>query len=180
MKLNANYSKENTEKIKKLYTDAFPKIERKPFDLILEKCDMGLMEILTIESDNNDFLGLAITIIYKDMVLLDYFAIAPESRGKSYGSNALNLLFEKYKNRRFVLEIENPNIKCDNQEERTRRKTFYTHNGMTAMQYKVNLMGVQMEVLTHNCNVTFEEYHNIYGNTFSDEISRKVQLIEDC
>lgn len=180
MKLNANYSKENIEKIKKLYNDAFPKIERKPFELILEKCDMGLMEILKIESDNNYFLGLAITIIYKDMVLLDYFAIAPESRGKNNGSNALKLLFEKYKNRRFILEIENPNIQCDNQEERIRRKTFYTRNGMTAMQYKVNLMGVQMEVFTHNCNVTFEEYHNIYRNTFSDEISRKVKLIENC
>lgn len=180
MKLNANYSNENIEKIKKLYNESFPKIERKPFELILEKCDMGLMEILTIESDNNKFLGLAITIIYKDIVLLDYFAIVPESRGKNNGSNALNLLFKKYKNMRFVLEIENSNVKCDNQEDRIRRKIFYTRNGMTAMQYKVSLFGVQMEVLTRNCNITFEEYHSIYRRTFSDEFSRKVKLVRDC
>ena len=36
MKLNPNY-KDNLKKIENLYISAFPKIERKPFDLILGK-----------------------------------------------------------------------------------------------------------------------------------------------
>ena len=48
------------------------------------------------------------------------------------------------------------------------------------MPFKVNLIGVEMEVLTHNCEVTYEEYFSIYENTFSDEYCRKIKLIIDC
>lgn len=176
MKLNPHY-KENLEKIKNLYLTAFPKNERKPFDLISEKCDSGSMEIIAIQNDNNDFLGLAITILYDDMVLLDYFAIAPESRGKNIGSTALKQLFERYKNKRFILEIENTEVECNNLQERKRRKAFYIRNGMSVMPYKVNLIGVEMEIMTRNCDVTYEEYYSIYKNTFSDEYCCKIVMI---
>ncbi|MGN0502690.1 MAG: GNAT family N-acetyltransferase [Ruminococcus sp.] len=176
MKLNPDY-KDNLDKIEELYLTAFPEIERKPFDLIIEKCNNGSMEIITIQNDNNDFLGLAIIILYSDMVLLDYFAIAPQSRGKNVGSSALKLLFERYKNKRFILEIENTEIKCDNSEERKRRKTFYIRNGMSVMPFKVNLIGVEMEVMTYDCEVSYKEYYSIYENTFSDKYCRKIQLI---
>lgn len=176
MKLNPNY-KDNLKKIENLYISAFPKIERKPFDLILEKCNNGSMEIISIQNDNNNFLGFAIMILHDDMVLLDYFAVAPESRGQNVGSTALKLLFERYKNKRFILEIENTEIECDNLEERKRRKSFYINNGMSLMPFKVNLIGVEMEVLTHNCEVTYEEYYSIYENTFSDEYCSKIELI---
>lgn len=179
MKLNSNY-KANLKNIESLYLSAFPKIERKPFDLILEKCNNRAMQIITIESDNRDFLGFVIMILHDDMVLIDYFAISPDSRGQNLGSTALKLLFERYKNKRFILEIENTEIECDNSEERRRRKAFYIKNGMTVMPFKVNLLGVEMEVLTHNCNVTFEEYFSIYENTFSDEYCSRIKLIRDC
>lgn len=176
MKLNPHY-KDNLEKIKNLYLTAFPKNERKPFDLISEKCDSGSMKIIAIQNDNNDFLGLAITILYDDMVLLDYFAIAPESRGKNIGSTTLKQLFERYKNKRFILEIENTEVECNNLQERKRRKAFYIRNGMSVMPFKVNLIGVEMEVLTHNCEVTYEEYYSIYENTFSDVYCNKIKPI---
>lgn len=176
MKLNSKY-KDNLEKIENLYLTAFPENERKPFDLILEKCNKGSMEIISIENDNSDFLGLAVTIICKDMVLLDYFAIAPENRGQNIGSTALKLLFERYKDKRFILEIENTEAECDNLAERIRRKAFYLRNGMSVMPFKVNLVGVEMEVLTYNCEVTYDEYYSIYKNTFSDKLCSKIQLI---
>lgn len=176
MNLNAIY-KDKLDKIEELYMKAFPEIERKPFDLIIEKCNNGLLEIITIESDNCDFLGFAILILHDDMVLLDYFAIAPESRGKNVGSTTLKLLFERYKNKRFILEIENTEIECDNSQERKRRKAFYIRNGMSVMPFKVNLIGVEMEVLTYDCEVTYEEYYSIYKNTFSDEYCSKIKLI---
>ena len=176
MKLNSNY-KDNLKNIESLYLNAFPKIERKPFDLVLEKCNSGAMQIITIESDNRDFLGFAIMILHDDMTLLDYFAIAPDSRGQNIGSTALKLLFERFNNKRFILEIEDTDIECDNSEERKRRKAFYIKNGMSVMPFKVNLLGVEMEILTHNCNVTFEEYFSIYENIFSNEYCSKIHLI---
>lgn len=179
MKLNPNY-KDSLEKIEYLYLTAFPKNERKPFDLILDKCNNGSMEIISIQNDNNNFLGFAIIILHDDIVLLDYFTIAPESRGQNVGSTALKMLFERYKNQRFILEIENTEIESDNAEERKRRKAFYLKNGMSVMPFKVNLIGVEMEVLTHNCEVTYEEYYSIYENTFSGEYCSKIKLIQHC
>lgn len=176
MKFDTNY-KDNLKEIEYLYLTAFPKNERKPFDLILEKCNNGSMEIISIQNDNNNFLGFAIMILHDDMVLLDYFAIAPESRGQNLGSTALKMLFERYNNKRFILEIENTEIESDNLEERKRRKAFYLKNGMSVMPYKVNLIGVEMEILTRNCDVTYEEYYSTYENTFSDEYCCKIEMI---
>ena len=176
MKFDTNY-KDNLKEIEYLYLTAFPKNERKPFDLILEKCNNGSIEIISIQNDNSNFLGFAIMILHDDMVLLDYFAIAPESRGQNLGSTALKMLFERYNNKRFILEIENTEIESYNLEERKRRKAFYLKNGMSVMPFKVNLIGVEMEVLTHNCEVTYEEYYSIYENTFSDEYCSKIELI---
>lgn len=49
MKLNSNYSK-YLDVIKNLYLISFPKIERKPINLILEKCSDGSMEINIIQN----------------------------------------------------------------------------------------------------------------------------------
>ena len=66
------------------------------------------MEILSIENDTGDFLGLAITILYKDIVLLDYFAVDDNQRNNGAGSSALRMLLERYLGKRFLLEIEAP------------------------------------------------------------------------
>ena len=70
-------------------------------------------------------MGLAITVLYQDMVLLDYFAIHRSCRGKNYGSQALQMLKEWYQDRRLILEIELPDENASNRKERIRRKQFY-------------------------------------------------------
>ena len=51
------------KELNELYLTAFPKYERKPFDMILEGAKKGNYEILSIESDTVKYLGLAITIL---------------------------------------------------------------------------------------------------------------------
>lgn len=164
-------------KIQALYMNSFPKSERKPFELILKKQTEGVMEVLTLNNECCGFTGLAIMILYKDLVLLDYFAILPEYRGTGYGSIALKLLKERYIGKRFLLEIENPNTVCDNKQERFRRKCFYTKNGMTAMPYTVDLFGVEMEIMTSSDFVTFDEYHDIFKNIFGSGAAQKVKKV---
>ena len=53
--------------MKKLYLQAFPKSERKPFRLMRKKAREGVMELLVIH-EKKELLGLAITVHYKDMV----------------------------------------------------------------------------------------------------------------
>ena len=58
MKLTQALSRTRLSDIKNLYLRAFPAAERKPFYMIRKKQAEGSMEILSIENDTGDFLGL--------------------------------------------------------------------------------------------------------------------------
>lgn len=165
MKLIEAYQEQQLKDIQNLYEKAFPASEKKPFSLILEKRKEGVVEVLAIEGEER-FLGLAISILYKDMVLLDYFAVAANKRGKGVGSAAIQLLKERYANKRFFLEIERTDIEAENLEERCRRREFYLKNGLMPISLFVELFKVEMEVLTNHCKVNFEEYYQLYIETF--------------
>ena len=81
--LNATDGK-RVGQIKRLYRAAFPRSERKPFEVILDKTKSGQMDLLAVEQDG--FCGLVITILHRDIVLLDYFAITPKRRGQGIGT----------------------------------------------------------------------------------------------
>ena len=179
MILRETYESLDLEAIENLYLQAFPADERKPFSVILEKCQEGSMQILKIENENNDFLGLVIMILHNDLAILDYFAMNPSCRNKGYGSQVLSILNERYANYRMILEIENPDVPSDNTAERTRRKGFYLRNGMILMPFEVDLFGVEMLILTNGGTVTFDEYHAIFINVFSPQISEKIRLIHN-
>lgn len=159
--------------VKRTYLESFPKSERKPFGLMKLKAKQGVMELLTVFEKGRP-VGLAITVLYRDMVLLDYFAIHRAYRGQNRGSAALALLKERYAGKRLILEIELPDEKAANREERVRRKQFYLKNGMVETGLKVCVFRVPMEVLTDGRPVTYEEYHGIYRETIGTVFARRV------
>ena len=165
-------------KIQDLYVEAFPQAERKSFELLLKTRDNGQAEILSVENENNDFLGLAITAQYQDMVLLDYFAISPNQRSSGVGSKVFQLLKQRYADKRFFLEIERTDIVADNQLQRQKRKAFYLKNGMQNMPFLVDLFGVEMEILTHNCELNFDDYFTLYHSLFGEKISQYISLVK--
>lgn len=159
--------------VKRTYLESFPKSERKPFGLMKLKAKQGVMELLAVFEKRRP-VGLAITVLYRDMVLLDYFAIHRAYRGQNRGSAALALLKERYAGKRLILEIELPDEKAANREERVRRKQFYLKNGMVETGLKVCVFRVPMEVLTDGRPVTYEEYHGIYRETIGTVFARRV------
>ena len=164
------------EPLCKLYESAFPEEEKKPMRLMLEKREAGYFEILAIVDEGDAFAGLAITVKCGGLVLLDYFAIAPELRGGGYGSLALKLLREKYPDRRLILEIESTLCPSDNPEQRNRRKRFYLANGMRPMPYRVYLFGVEMELMTFGGEVSFDEYHSLFVEVYGNSAAKRVVL----
>lgn len=92
--------------LKKLYRSAFPASEKKPFWLIKMKKRAGITDILGLLDENNRLVGEIITIAWRDLLLVDYFAIAEQVRGQGCGTRALELLRERYNDRRILLEIE--------------------------------------------------------------------------
>ena len=176
MKLIPAISWRHWFKIYCLYRKAFPKYERKPFKVIVNTHKRGNADVWYIKNGNK-FAGLAITLNTKDLVLLDYFAIDSRLRGQGLGSKSLKALFRTYVNQRFFLEIESVFDPCDNLDERLRRKHFYLQNGMTEMKIMVNLFGTKMEVLGHNCQLTYEEYSSVYANNYVPDFTKNVQQV---
>lgn len=151
--------------MKKLYMEAFPANERKPFWLIKQKQKSGESNMWCL-MEGKDFVGLAITMEVEDLVILDYFAIDSELRGKGLGSKALSCLKEMYQGKRLVLEIEDVEQENPEREMRLKRKAFYLANGLSEMGVKVTLYGVDMELLGVNCLVDFDEYKKVYTTLY--------------
>lgn len=162
--------------IKELYMQSFPACERKAFSLICEKQQQGCADILYIE-EADSFCGLAITIKKDDLVLLDYFAIAEDKRGKGFGAKALQQLFTYYAGTRFFLEIESTHVAAANMPQRLSRKSFYLKNQMTEIGIEVFIYETEMELLGHGCTLTFAEYKSLYDHTYGN--MRPVTLLSD-
>ena len=175
MVLNRAITKEKIDMIRELYLEAFPEIERKPFDEMVKKMQEGNLEFLSIE-DNGEFIGFGISILYDKYALLDYFAIKEAKRGKGYGRKALMSCKERYSDKLFLLEIESTFDEGDNMEDRKRRKEFYLSCGMVCMPYIVNFLGTLMEVLTFGESITYEEHKSIYASSFEGDIAKRISF----
>ena len=171
--------KNNTqlESVKSLYLRAFPKNERKPFEIILEKQDKGYVEILVIEDNNANFMGFAITVTFSKLVLLDYFAIEENMRGKGIGSKIFTTLKKQYQDKKFFLEIESTKITSSNKKERIFRKKFYEQCGMIIMPFGVNLFGVEMEILSAGLTINYNEYYSLYLNVFGQKAANNIYCL---
>ncbi len=170
-------TKSQMKDLKILYRDAFPASEKKPFWLIQKKQREGFSEILGLINEENRLVGEIITIAWQDLLLVDYFAIAEDVRGQGYGALALRLMKERCKGKRLLLEIETPDVSCENSLERVRRKRFYQSCGMESMEYHVGLFGVEMEIMTCQCQVSFAEYHEIFVGVYGKYFARNVTQI---
>jgi GNAT superfamily N-acetyltransferase len=167
--------KSDLKSIKKLYKQAFPKNERKPFFIIKSKRQRGDMEIFKI--CDGDFAGLAVTAMLDDMVLINYLAVLPEKRGKGIGSETVKTLLEKYSDKRVFLEIETTKNNCEDLENCMRRKRFYLRNGLSELGFSANLFGVEMEILTSGKKLTPEEYREFYIVLFGKSMKKFVKTV---
>ena len=94
--------KSQWKEIKKIYKEAFPKNERKPFASIKRSVKRGKSEIL-IALENNIVAGFIMLTEYKDIVMIEYFAVSAEGRGKGVGSLMLNEIHARHKGKRTSL-----------------------------------------------------------------------------
>ena len=179
MRLNEKQSFLTLCRMYVLYREAFPVTERKPFSRILKKRKTGGTQMLAIEDDRGAFLGLAFTICYSDMVLIDYFAIHKNRRANGAGTEALRLLLEKYKDRRLVLEIETTKTSKDPGDISHRRKSFYLRNGLKELPFDVNIYGVEMEMLGNGCRMTFAEYREIYEKEYGEFVLPHINPVRE-
>ena len=133
-----------------LYDKAFPEQEKKPLQ-VMEQLAADLID----EEQNR--------------ALLDYYAIAPEKRNGGYGSKGLEVLLERFKNYKYIFEIETQDEKAENAEERKRRKAFYLRNGLKETGLFVNVYDTDFELLTPDGELTFWEYVDFLREVMYEE-----------
>lgn len=121
------------------YLKLFAAEERKTLALIESLFNKDILNI--IEITNNDlFIGFMLINKINDSkyIQLDYFAILPQYQCKGFGTKALSLLKELYKQYHGIfVEVEklDSNINDEDNKIRQRRINFYKNSGF----YKLNL-----------------------------------------
>ena len=152
-------------RIKRLYREAFPKCERKPFSIIKAMASRGKTDLWYFEDDYG-FVGMCATINGEDNVLLDYLAVTKSRRSHGLGSLMLKEMLDHYYEYGVFLEIEELDDRAPNSKERRRRREFYLRAGLKPMNTYVNLFGVNMELLGVRCRLDFDEYRSFYLNNY--------------
>ena len=160
-----------------LYRSAFPKEERKPFSRILKTARAGKADLWTIRTEGR-FAGFAATVNGKELILLDYYAVKANLRGRGVGREALMVLMEVYRDRGFFVEIESTFEEAPNTRERERRKKFYVNCGMEPMGTEVDVFGVRMELLGIRCFLDFEGYRSFYRDNYSPWVADHIREVE--
>ena len=153
-----------------LYDKAFPAQEKKPLQIMENLIADNRMEMLAMV-DEDEFVGLAINLIdtEQNRALLDYYAIVPEKRSGGYGSKGLEVLLDRFKNQKYIFEIETQDEKAENAEERKRRKAFYLRNGLKETGLFVNAYNTDFEILTPDGELTFWEYVDFLREVMYEE-----------
>lgn len=164
-------------RIYRLYRRAFPRSERKPFQLIRKMHRKGCTDVWLAEQ-NGRFAGLAATINAPDMILVDYLAVHEKQRSGGVGSAMLHALLEQYAGRGLFVEIEAPD-RDDPTGIKARRKAFYLRNGLTEMHVLANLFGVRMELLGRDCCLDFDGYQAFYRDHYSARAAEHITRPDD-
>lgn len=128
------------------YVKLFPKEERKPYKMIEESYQKGILNIIKIV-DDDIFVGFVITNSIKNnkYLQIDYFAILPQYQNKGYGTKVFKILQEISKEYYgLFIEIEKLGLGESDKENkiRIRRAEFYERIGFYKLNFDLNLFNV--------------------------------------
>ena len=143
------------KEIKKIYMEAFPKRERKPF-FTLKRSVKKKKAVIMTASEENQILGLVVLIPYKDMVMVDYLAVSSRIRSKGTGSYIMQNVCREFSDKKIVLLIERLEDDADNRDQRIARRKFYLKNGFSSSGIFITGASGNMEIMNYGGKVTPE------------------------
>ncbi len=123
-------------KIRELYEDAFPKIERLPYPMLMRYSLKKEIDMWGYY-DGVRFIGFAYVMVLGDYAYLLYFATKKELRSKGYGTAIVKDLLKTYSDKSMVLDIEPVSDDADNNPQRIRRRDFYLKLGFSDTFYEM-------------------------------------------
>lgn len=142
------------KQIKEIYSEAFPKAERKPFFLLKTSKKVQLFAAV----ETGSVLGFVAAIPMENLVMVDYLAVNSNIRSKGTGSFLIQELCRVYEGKKIVLLIEKLDDSSENAQQRIDRRRFYLKNGFTSSDLFVHGTSGTMEIMNFGGSVTAEEY----------------------
>ncbi len=152
--------KQQWHEIKKIYLEAFPKRERKPYFMLRHAVRRQKATVMAAV-ENGQLLGFTALIPYHDMVMVDYLAVSSKIRSKGTGSRLLQNVLKRFPNKKIVLLIERPDDTADNKEQRIARRRFYLKNSFVSSDIFITGASGDMEILVCGGTVSCEEYMDL-------------------
>lgn len=152
--------KQHWPEIKKIYLEAFPKRERKPYLTLRYSVNRKKALVMTAREEGT-LCGFIVLIPYRDMVMVDYLAVSSKIRSRGTGSFMMEQVCKQFAGKKIVLLIERLDDGADNKEQRIARRRFYLKNGFTSSNLFMTGRSGEMEILNCGGNVSLEEYKSL-------------------
>lgn len=121
---------------KALYEEAFPEIERCPFESLLDCCGRGKADFF-VYRDAGKNVGFCVVLLPGHYAYGLFAAINSDSWSRGYGSQLVQEVIRAYPDRAVVLDIEPVDETADNYGERRRRLRFFEKNGFHDTGYEM-------------------------------------------
>ena len=121
---------------KALYEEAFPEIERCPFESLLDCCGRGKADFF-VYRDAGENVGFCVVLLPGHYAYGLFAAIDSDKWNRGYGSQLVREVIRSYPDRAVVLDIEPVDETADNYEVRRRRLRFFEKNGFHDTGYEM-------------------------------------------
>lgn len=173
-------------RLKRLYKKAFPWYERKPWQMLCRTAAQGRAKLWAVYDRElpDHFCGLAVCLLWQDIVLLDYLAVEPNLRSQGVGAQIIPLLLQHYADRRLLLESERPGAPLTNPADCRRRLAFYAKCGLknTGLIVKIYLSEYLLlwaaGAKANQQPPVFADYLNIYNGLFGETTAWRLKIRE--
>lgn len=159
--LKAREGSEKLAETEALYVRAFPENERLPFEtLYIDR--KGYHEQFTVW-DGEIYLGFIALITCGTISHIIFFSILEEYRNLGFGTQVLQKICELKANMRVIADLEIVTAVSANNEQRIRRKAFYTQNGFAETSIKYDWCGESYEIVSAHGGIERKEFSEFWN-----------------
>lgn len=99
--------------------------------------------------DDDTLVGFIVVQTFENLAYLFFLAIDADSRGKGYGSRAIETLKAEYPNKTHTADFEITDDNALNAEKRKKRRIFYQRNGYRETGLFLSYLCVDYEVFCY-------------------------------
>lgn len=166
MRLNVEHITQQSrfwERVNTLAKEAFPPEEYLAPSQLVKMARSDNYDFLAL-LDDDTFVGFMVVKLYEDMEYLFFLAIDGNSRGKGYGSRAIETLKENYPDKTHTVDFEMLDKTAANYAQREKRRNFYLRNGYKETGLFLSYLGVDYEVFCMGGRFSYRHFQGYDEN----------------